>query len=265
MKLGGEKRELTIMFSDIRGFTSLSEKMTPEGLVQYLNDYLTDMTNVVLQNKGLVDKFIGDAIMAFWGAPIKNEEHAFYAVKTALLMNRGLQQFNAKKKAAGLPEIKTGLGVNTGEVIVGNLGSHQRFDYTVIGDSVNLASRLEGLTKYYGVPILASGKTANLVRDKFVLIKLDCVAVKGKKEGVEIYHVAGFVDEKARFEDLNTKFAQALDLYLKRHWPEAASLFESLKKEYPDYHPIDLYLERLAEFIKNPPIDFDGVFRAEFK
>jgi len=265
VKLGGEKRNLSIMFSDIRGFTSLSEKMTPEGLVAYLNDYLTEMTNVVLQNKGVVDKFIGDAIMAFWGAPLTNENHEKDSACAAILMNRQLAIFNQRKKAQGLPEIKTGIGINSGEVIVGNLGSHQRFDYTVIGDSVNLSSRLEGLTKYYGVPILVSGKTANQTKDDFVLIKLDCVAVKGKKEGVDIYHLAGFKEDWPQYQDLNTEFVQALNLYAKQDWAEASKAFEKLKSEYPDYHPIDLYIERVAEFIKNPPKDFDGVFRADFK
>lgn len=265
LNLGGVRRELTILFSDIRGFTSLSEKMRPEELVNYLNDYLSAMTAVIMQNKGVVDKFIGDAIMALWNAPLLNEDHRAYGIRTALLMQRRLKEFNAEMKARGEPEIKIGVGINSGEVVVGNLGSHQRFDYTAIGDDVNLASRLESLTKFYGVGILASEKTAAAVKDKFVLRHIDTTAVKGKQAGVTLFEVMGFVEEKKQFAELLEDFNRAMALYREQKWSEAARAFEKLQQKYPGDRPIEIYLERSIAYEQNPPVDFDGVFRADFK
>jgi len=278
VKLGGERRELTILFSDIRGFTSLSEKMQPEELVHYLNDYLSAMTEVVLTHRGVVDKFIGDAVMALWGAPLENEHHAKDAVLTALLMHHALDEFNARKKgevpsldklgtsyARDDIEIKIGIGLNTGEVVVGNLGSHQRFDYTAIGDAVNLASRLESLTKFYGVKIIISEKTRIQLDAEFVTQYLDKVAVKGKKEGVKIYQVLGLIEEKAEHAVLIKDFDKAIKFYLAENWHRAKDEFEMLREKYPEQRLPDIYLDRLKMYLKNPPKDFDGVFRAEFK
>ena len=265
LNLGGERRELTILFSDIRGFTSLSEKMKPEELVHYLNDYLTEMTTVIMDNNGVVDKFIGDAIMAFWNSPLLNEDHRQDGLTSALLMQNKLAKFNKKMKIRGMPEIQIGIGLNTGEVVVGNLGSHQRFDYTAIGDDVNLAARLESLTKYYGVGILASEKTKAELNNKFVFRYLDTVAVKGKQTGVKIYQVLGELDDKKDYADLLERFELATEQYLNQEWPEALKSFEALAKVYPEDRPIEIYVERLKEYLIKPPEDFDGVFRANFK
>lgn len=265
LKLGGENREMTILFSDIRSFTALSEGMSPHELVEFLNEYLTLTTDVILENKGVVDKFIGDAVMALWGAPLDNENHAIDGVRTALYMFDKLEEFNVKMKKRGLNQINIGIGLNTGEVVVGNLGSNQRFDYTVIGDPVNLASRLEGLTKYYGVRIIVSSKTKDQLDNQFVVKYLDKVAVKGKKTGVEIYEVKDFIENKGKYENELVEFNNAIGLYLNQDWVEAKKQFDILKNKYSDSKLVDIYLERLNEYIKRPPEDFDGTFRADFK
>jgi len=265
VKLGGETKNLTILFSDIRGFTSISEKMDAQDLVGLLNKYLTAMAKIVLDNRGVVDKFIGDAIMAFWGAPLPHENHAEAGVKTALLMSRELKKCNEEWKKFNYPEIKIGIGLNTGEAVVGNIGSHERFDYTVIGDNVNLASRLEGLTKFYGVGIIVSESTAAAVKDKFVLRQIDCVAVKGKMQEVKIYEVLGFFEEKEKYTKLIEKFRQGFELYLKKDWFAAKKIFEEILNENPDDGPSKVLKERVEEFLAASPADFDGVYYLKFK
>ena len=189
LKLGGQRKELSILFSDIRGFTSISEKMSPEQLTDFLGAYLSRMTNVVLEHRGVVDKYIGDAVMAFWGAPVPEKNHAQQAVSAALAMSVELKKLNEENVKKGWPEIKIGIGINSGEVVVGNMGSEKRFDYTVIGDNVNLASRLEGLNKTYGTQILISEATAEQVKDKVEFKELGLVQVKGREEVVKIFEV----------------------------------------------------------------------------
>ena len=265
VKLGGETKNLTILFSDIRGFTSVSEKMDAQSLVGLLNKYLTAMAKIVLENRGVVDKFIGDAIMAFWGAPLPLENHAEEAVRTAIEMSRELKKRNEEWKKLNYPEIKIGIGLNTGEVVVGNIGSHERFDYTVIGDNVNLASRLEGLTKFYGVGIIISESTAEAVKDKFVLRQIDFVAVKGKMQGVKIYEVLGLVHGKEKFKNLVEKFASGFEVYLKKDWAAAKKVFEEILAENPNDGPSKVLKERMDEFLTSPPADFDGVYHLKFK
>lgn len=263
LKLGGERKKMTILFSDIRGFTSFSEKMKPEDLVIYLNDYLTEMTDIIFNQKGVVDKFIGDAIMAFWGAPLKDDNQENQAVFTALEMFKNLKKFNDENK--NKPKIKIGIGLNTGEVIVGNLGSKQRFDYTVIGDDVNLASRIESLTKFYDVEILISEKTKENLSDKFLLQYIDTVMVKGKNQAVRLFQV---LDYKDKVSDLELKYLdkynQAIELYLKKDWVKAEKILLVLKKNKTS-KILDIYLDRIQEYKKNPTNSFDGIFRADFK
>ncbi|MEK7203203.1 MAG: adenylate/guanylate cyclase domain-containing protein, partial [Patescibacteria group bacterium] len=191
LELGGEKKELTILFSDIRGFTTISENLPPEKLVQLLNKYLGAMSDLIMESNGVVDKYIGDAIMAFWGAPVKQPNHAQLACETALRMISVLnEKQNEWRKKFGV-ELRIGIGINTGQAIIGNMGSSKRFDYTIIGDSVNIASRLEGLTKQYGVPIIISDCVKNQAGDKFLFRYLDKTTVKGKKEAIEIYELVG--------------------------------------------------------------------------
>ncbi|MFH1364968.1 MAG: adenylate/guanylate cyclase domain-containing protein, partial [archaeon] len=209
LKLGGEKRKVTIFFSDIRGFTSISEKLSPEGLVNLLNEYLTEMTKIILENKGTVDKFIGDAIMALWNAPLTQQEHAKLACKAAIEQIKKLEFLRNSWKEKDFPVVEIGCGINTGDAIIGNMGSEERFDYTAMGDAVNIASRLEGLTKQYGVKIIISKETKDLVGNEFNFRLLDKVKVKGKKNPVEIYELLWSEENKGFAKE----YENALSLY----------------------------------------------------
>ena len=249
LKLGGEKRTITIFFSDIRDFTSLSEKLSPEGLVSLINNYLTTMTRIILKNKGTVDKFIGDAVMAFWNAPLKEENHAELACKTAIEQIKALNGF----------DFSIGIGIHTGEAIVGNIGSEDRFNYTVMGDTINLCSRLEGLTKQYGVKIIISESTHKIIKEKFNCRKIDVVKVKGKKVPVVIYELC--IDKNEKF---NSQFEKALDLYLKSDFKKSLKEFESALKIKKDDKSCNVFIERCKYFSKNSPgKNWDGAF--EFK
>jgi len=198
INLGGEKRNITIFFSDIRGFTSISEKLEPEELVRLLNDYLTEMTSIIIKNQGLVDKFMGDAIMAFWGAPLDQPDHAEMACLSSLEMMDKLRELQKKWKKEGIPSFDIGIGLNSGDAIVGNMGSSNRFDYTAMGDNVNIASRLEGLNKIYGTNIIISENTYKIIKDKFKTRKLDTVKVKGKKKPIVIYELLSRKDNLSK-------------------------------------------------------------------
>jgi adenylate cyclase len=247
--LGGEKRELTILFSDIRGFTGISEKLSPEELVDFLNTYFTRVTRVIMGQKGLVDKFIGDAIMAFWNAPLLDQDHAEHAVYAALAMKEELEHVR-KEHEGKYPRMDIGIGINTGEAVVGNVGSNERLSYTAIGDSVNLASRLEGLTKYYGVAILISESTRKRLKKDVTVRELDLVKVKGKKEPVRVYEVVGLqVDDL----DIIKRYESSLHLYYKGKWREAAKGFSALEDEASK-----IMLARCNEFVADPPAAWDG-------
>jgi len=186
LKLGGTKQQLSIMFTDVRGFTAISEHYGEdvEGLTSIMNRYMTVMTRAILENKGTLDKYIGDAQMAFWNAPVDNPQHALDSVRTAFQMLKDLEKFNAEVVAEGTPPFGMGLGINTATVVVGNMGSDQRFDYTCLGDGVNLASRLEGQSKPYGVKIVIGPETAEQVLDTYQVVELDLIAVKGETKPV---------------------------------------------------------------------------------
>jgi adenylate cyclase len=187
LKLGGDKRTMSVLFSDIRGFTSICEKLTPEEIIHLLNEYLTAMVEIVFQYKGTVDKFIGDAVMAFWGAPVRQEDHALRAVGCALAMITKLRELQEKWKSEGKTIIDIGVGVNSGEMVVGNMGSNQRMDYTILGDNVNLGSRLEGLTRQYNVMVIISEYTYEMIKDHVEVNYLGEVKVKGKQKPVKVY------------------------------------------------------------------------------
>ncbi len=193
LKLGGEKKELTVFFSDIRGFTTMSESLSPEDLVQLLNEYLSSMTDLVIGYKGTIDKYMGDAIMAFWGAPVPNADHAYYACITAVVQLEELKKLQDNWAAKGYPIIDIGIGLNSGPAVVGNMGSSHRMDYTVMGDTINLGSRLEGTNKQYGTRIIISQTTYDLVKDRVYTRELDDIRVKGKNEPVRIYELIGLV------------------------------------------------------------------------
>ncbi len=236
LRLGGEKKELSILFSDIRGFTTISESMSPEELIKLLNRYFTPMTNAVLEKKGMLDKYIGDAVMAFFNAPVDVKDHADKACEAALLMIERLDALNEEFAKEQLPQIRIGIGINTAEVIVGNMGSDTRFNYTVIGDGVNLASRVEGLTKNYGVSILITEFTVAKLSKAFLYRKIEPVQVKGKEEPVVLYELMfDTVDNQA----LKVLYDEALAVYMEGDLEKAYYLFEAIIKEYDD--PVSHY------------------------
>ncbi len=261
LKLGGEKKDLTVMFSDIRGFTTLSEQLPPEALVTLLNEYLTAMTNIVFKYDGLLDKYIGDAIMAIFGAPIDQPDHALRAGHTALEMLEELHGLQDKWRTENRPAIDIGIGINSGDMVVGNMGSEMRFDYTVMGDNVNLASRLEGLNKEYGTHIIVSEYTQQRIKDELLTRELDAVRVKGKKLPVRIFELIGEQKDAALHEPYILFFEAALARYRARQFDEAMALFQQVLELRPGDPPSRLYLSRCAELKEQPPdADWDGVF-----
>ena len=261
LKLGGDKKDLSVLFSDIRGFTTVSEKLTPEELVHLLNEYLTVMTDIVFKYDGLLDKYMGDAIMAVFGAPLDQPDHALRACRTALGMMAELGVLQKKWLAEGRPVLNIGIGINTGEMVVGNMGSQMRFDYTVMGDSVNLGSRLEGINKEYGTNIVISEFTQSSVKDALFCRELDSVRVKGKKLPVRIYELIGeraSSQDKAAFVNL---FEEGLAKYKQGLWDEAIAVFRRVLEIRPGDPPSELYIKRCQMLKENPPEgEWDGVF-----
>ena len=272
--LGGEEREMTIMFSDVRGFTSISEsyKNDPQGLTALMNRFLTPLTNAILERKGYIDKYMGDAIMAFWNAPLDDREHQLNACEAAVDMLERIdvlnkqREFEAKEGGHVYIPLNVGVGLNTGTCVVGNMGSDLRFDYSVLGDSVNLASRLEGQSKEYGFPIIVGSRTALAAREKFAILELDFIMVKGKKEPEVIYAIAGREDtaHSARFQRLRNLTIEMLACYRNRDWEGALAAIErgrrtdearSLELLY------NLYEARIRGYqAKPPPEDWNGAF-----
>jgi adenylate cyclase len=259
--MGGEMKELTVLFSDIRGFTTISEKLTPNELVQLLNEYFGQMTEILFATNGTLDKFIGDAIMAFWGSPVPQEDHAFLSCSCALQMVSGLAQLNQKLQQAGRPPIGIGIGLNTGLVNVGNMGSERRRSWTVMGDNVNLASRLEGITKEYHVQLIISEATYRHVASQFVCRELDKIRVKGKTLPVTIYELMDVEDNRPLHQSLLNGFDGAMHEYRKQNWNRAAELFAEVLAQFPDDGPTQIFLERAIEFSENAPEgEWDGVY-----
>ena len=256
----GRNLELTVLFSDIRGFTTISEGLNPQELTQLMNEYLGAMTEVVRKRRGTLDKYIGDAIMAFWGAPVADPEHARHAVLTAMDMQQALKLLAEPFRARGWPELQIGVGVNTGMMTVGDMGSPVRKAYTVMGDAVNLGSRLEGITKEYGVGILVGPKTREQLGD-MVFREIDKVRVKGKDEPVTMFEPIGMVGEVPAdvIEQLNL-WKHALRLYRAQDWEQAELQLSNLQRQAPQSRLYQLYLERVAILRANPPgADWDGV------
>jgi adenylate cyclase len=261
IRTGGEMKELTILFSDIRGFTTISEKLTPDELVQLLNEYFGQMTEIVFATNGTLDKYIGDAIMAFWGSPYPQEDHAFRSCSCALQMVSGLAKLNEKLELSGRPPIGIGIGLNTGLVNVGNMGSARRLSWTVMGDNVNLASRLEGITKQYHVQLIISEATYRHVASQFVCRELDKIRVKGKTLPVNIYELMDVEENRSLYEPLLNGFDHAMREYRKQNWGEAAELFAEVLAQFPDDGPTQVFLERAIEFSGNAPEgEWDGVY-----
>lgn len=243
LSLGGEKKELTILFSDIRGFTTISESMDPVSLIKLLNRYFTPMTDAVLKHGGYLDKYIGDAVMAFFNAPVDVPEHAKAACRTALEMIDQLNKLNKILEQEGIKPIHIGIGINSDEVVVGNMGSNTRFNYTVIGDGVNLASRVEGLTKNYGVEILITEFMIQKLDDEFIYRKIEPVKVKGKDEAVVLYQLLA-TNEANR--SLVKRYNEALGAYIDGDVQKAKEIFASLVQEVDD-HPSKYFLDQINE------------------
>ena len=274
LKLGGEEREMTIMFSDVRGFTTISEtyKHDPQGLTALMNRFLTPLTDAILAQKGTIDKYMGDAIMAFWNAPLDDNEHQINACHAALDMLEKVDALNSERETEAqhgghvyIP-INIGVGLNTGVCVVGNMGSNLRKDYSVLGDSVNLASRLEGQSKEYGFPIIAGSRTALVAKDKFAILELDFIMVKGKKEPEVIYAIAGREDvaQSARFQTLRNLTIEMLACYRNRDWEGALASIERGRRTDQSgqlSYLYKLYEARILDYQKNPPPgDWNGAF-----
>jgi adenylate cyclase len=272
--LGGEEREMTIMFSDVRGFTTISEsfKNDPQGLTTLMNRFLTPLTNAILARKGTIDKYMGDAIMAFWNAPLDDKEHQLNACEAAVDMLERIDVLNKQRELEAQEggqtffPLNVGVGLNTGVCVVGNMGSDLRFDYSVLGDSVNLASRLEGQSKEYGFPIIVGSKTALAVKDKFAILELDFIMVKGKKEPEVIYAIAGREDtaQSGRFQRLRNLTIEMLACYRSRDWDGALAAIERGRRT-DEARALELlynlYEARIRGYQKNPPPDdWNGAF-----
>lgn len=274
LRLGGEMRELSFLFCDVRGFTTLSERMEPEELTRLINRLLTPLTDVVLQRRGTIDKYMGDCVMAFWNAPLTVEAHPELACEAALSMLTALEALNATlateaaEADAPFETLRVGIGVNTGDACVGNLGSEQRFDYSVIGDSVNLASRLEGQSKTYGVDIVIGDATQSRV-PHLATLELDCIRVKGKNEPVRIHALVGDQERARRldFVELRAHHQDMLKAYRAQEWDRADALLEECGWRAPELEALyDMYRERVAAYRISPPQDeWDGVFTATSK
>ena len=262
----GEKREMTVLFSDIRGFTSLSEHMSPEKLADFINQYLSPMTQIVFDEKGTLDKYIGDAVMAFWNAPLDQADHALRACRAAVHMLERLAELKAQWRAAGLPELEIGIGINTGQMVVGNMGSDVRVDYTVLGDSVNLGSRLEGTNKEYETRIIISEWTRAAVKEGIVTRRLGAVRVKGKRVPVGIFELRGLGAPSTTDGKAIAAFEGALTAMTQRRFDDATRLFAEVLSVWPEDAPTRNYLEELQTFKQTPPpADWDGVVSLKTK
>ncbi|MDD5299277.1 MAG: adenylate/guanylate cyclase domain-containing protein [Gallionella sp.] len=261
VSMEGESREMTILFSDVRSFTTISEGLDAKELTLLMNEFLTPLSRIVYKHRGTIDKYMGDCIMAFWGAPLPDANHARNAIAAGLEMLATLKTLQPHFKERGWPEIHIGVGINTGRVSVGNMGSEVRVAYTVMGDDVNLASRLEGITKQYGVGIVVGENTKNAVTD-FVYRELDQVRVKGKDKPVAIYEPIGVAGEVSKeLQDEIKLFHEFRRLYLKQNWEQAELQLMNLQRMSPDTALYGIYAERIAYFRNNPPpADWDGVF-----
>jgi adenylate cyclase len=277
--LGGEQRDMTIMFSDVRGFTTISEiyKDDPQGLTALMNRFLTPLTNAIIDRKGTIDKYMGDAIMAFWNAPLDDGSHELNACEAALDMLDRVEELNrmrqdeAKNGTIPFMPIQIGVGINSGKCVVGNMGSDLRFDYSVLGDSVNLASRLEGQCKSYGLPIIIGSKTAEVAKNRFAILELDFIAVKGKKEPELAYAIVGREEmaKSGRFQSWRELNLRMLACYRKRDWTAALVAIEEGRAADGENRfktLYQIYFDRIHAFqITPPPDDWNGAYALETK
>jgi adenylate cyclase len=268
-----KKTQITVMFSDIRGFTTISENLDAQDLALFLNQYLSDMTELVFEYQGTLDKYIGDAVMAFWGAPIEVDDHATCACNAALKMMQRVREMQRQWQAQGKPQLDIGIGLNSGVASVGNMGSELRYGYTALGDTVNLSSRLEGLNKDYGTHIIVNQTTYAATRDaKFVYRELDLIRVKGKTQPVMIYELIGRAEEETLYgsvADVQSRleqFTRGRTFYRARRWEEAQRAFQIMIDKWPDDGPARTYWKRCQEYLfDEPPSAWDGVFTMTHK
>lgn len=266
IELGGKKLYMTVFFSDVRGFTTISEKLDPRALSDLLNEYLTPMTELVFKNRGTLDKYMGDAIMAFWGAPIPYKDHAIDACRCALQSIEKLKELQKEFRRKNLPEIDLGIGLNTGEMSAGNMGSDIVRNYTVMGDAVNLASRLEGINKQYGTRIIISEFTYAEVKEEFICREIDRVKVKGKLKPVKIFELMSENELEPQRQTALETFNLAYEKYHQRDWASALNLFEQSHSLFGEDPVSRLYIERCQDYIKEAPgDDWDGVFTMKTK
>jgi adenylate cyclase len=264
--LGGELRTMTVLFSDIRGFTTVSEQTPPRELVALLNEYMTAMVEILFKHEGVLDKYMGDGIMAFWSAPVQQPDHARRACRTALDMAAAVARLRESWRVRGLPHLDVGIGLNTGPMVFGNMGCKARTDFTVLGDNVNLAARLEGLTKEYGVRLVVGDATRSATAQEFEYRFLDLVAVKGKSEPTAVYELlapAGGLTP-AR-EALVAAYHRGIEAYRAQEWSSAARAFAHALALDPVDGPSRLYLDRAEHYVASPPIAWDGVYVATHK
>jgi adenylate cyclase len=265
--LGGEEREITAFFSDVQGFTSISETLTPKEIVELLNEFLTEMTNIILQNEGTVDKFEGDAIIAFFGAPNVLDDHAGRTCRSCIQMQQRLMDLRRQWKAVGKPELKMRIGLCTGPAVVGNMGSENRMDYTMMGDTVNLASRLEGVNKLYGTYTLISDSTLRAAGAGYVTREIDAVKVVGKKAPVTVHELIGFPDGVgAETLEVIQHYGKGLQAYRRRDWQRAATHLKNALVRMSEDGPSQTLLKRCAHYLNEPPpADWDGSFDIRVK
>lgn len=265
-KVGGEYKKITLMFADIHNFTSISENMPPHELTAYISEYFETMTKIILAKNGTLDKYMGDGIMAFWGAPINDEKHALHACQGALIMQKKLVDLNTHWQSEKKPSVSVRIGINTGDVIVGNIGSKDKLSYTAIGDGVNLSSRLQDLNKVYGTTIMISQTTYEIVKDNKELSFrfLDLIAVRGKHNFIYVYELlTNDHPLKQNLERYNIDFKNAFEAYKRGDWLLATTLFKQMKQQYPEdrCNVLQIFLERCFAFKNNPPEDWTGVWR----
>ena len=269
LSLGGQQKELTAIFTDVKGFSTISEQMSPSDLVSLLNTYLTEMSDIILDERGTIDKYEGDAIISFFGAPVSYTDHPSRACAAAVRMKAAESRLNERFAAEGTSPgpLLTRIGINTGEMVVGNMGTINKMDYTIMGNSVNLAARLEGVNKQYGTWILVSEATRNGCSDNFLFRKLDRVRVVGIQQPVRLYELVGDRGsaDSARIETMD-RFHRALDLFEGKDWARAKAGFEAILKDFPEDGPAKAYLKRCEEYTKTPPAaTWDGVFNLSVK
>jgi adenylate cyclase len=265
-RLGGDRREMTVMFTDIAGFTDLSEKLEVDKLVELMNYYLEEMSTVVLQDRAYLDKYIGDAIMSFWNGVVDQPDHAALACQTALDLQRREREMQPELARRGATGLLTRIGINTGPMSLGNMGSSRKFSFTVLGDSVNFGSRLEGANKIYGSQILIAQTTADQVRDKFVVRKLDLLRVQGKRKPMAVYELMAQAPADPSVRSRAERFEAAFGLYQQQKWHDAAVLLSSLLQDFPEDAPAAALLRRVENLRADPPPpDWDGVYAAKGK